>query len=637
MLQLKRVGFGFMLVILGLGYSASALCAPQDTSRNSVPCMSASAFIKDRMQGMFRSQLAGGALSFAGEDGWFETHPLLATMSLEAYRLDRDEIFLRQAYASIVSHFNHLFIEKDRDGDFLVESVHPSGQDVLQESAAFNAMLALDMENLARICLELGLPLRGLFWFDSTRLIKERLVTTCYDPDINAFSSVHPTTHMKYGSDEVYSLLASLFANSIGENISTAMLMNYLADPGAFHSQATDGASAGKVDSPQVTKRRIDKYLEILLLAEALDQNGLETQADSFRKNNAPTGQLPEDNADRPKGTGVYDDFLVCRLTQYPGKPVFAVLIELELFAKIAGAHALLNAKEIASLSQHLDQIRQFLDACRRGTAGNGTETSSNAAATLTAVRGVYKSISIAKERFHSGVIFSARDRSDIPGFDLGRAYQDLLMDAILSLRRVETALFDQQGAAQGFRLTSRLQMERIVAGQMITIQVSASANRAPEQIRSIILSRGSVIDTLYSHDPCLLLGPQDAPLIANHPFWVPSDWSPGVHTIAFTVDVHLGSGEHRKTHFRKSVYVDAPLTFHISFPEGNTLQQWGVPLDIHLQKHAPYAMSVQTGWFSPSGLSLKEGKSQSLYMEENQTEVSARIHVLAPNPVRPG
>jgi hypothetical protein len=613
------------------------MSSPQESPAAISPCISESAFIKDRMQGIFRTQLAGGALSLTGEDAWLRDLPLLATLCYEAYVLDRDEIFLQQAYGAIVGYFNYLFIERDRDGDFLIESAKNSPQEVPRESVAFNAMLALDMENLARICMELGLPLRGLFWFDSTRMIKERLVSSCYDPDGNRFLSADQNILNNNGRLDTFSLLPAYFTNAIGDNISTSILRRYLANPDAYCTGDNRSATVPHSGNLDTRSQQIETLLEHLLIAEMLDRNGMEIQAESYRKDNSPLLHSSDADAASTADTGAYDSFWGCRIANFKRKPVFPLLIELSLFANIAHAQELLNKKEFSELSRNLEHARLFIDSYRNEKVSINSVGQADAGSALAAVRSIYQSISIAKNRLKRGGYFSAHDRSELPGLDLEGAFKDLVKDAIHSLHQLESMIFHQQGVKNGFHLTSRLLKERAVVGEMITFQLSVSVNKVPEQIRSIILSSGSVIDTLHSRNPYFEINPHDAPLTANHSFWLPSDWLPGIHIIPFSVDVVMGTGERRKIHFTKSVYVDAPLSYYVSFPEGNTLQQWGVPLDIHLTKRAPYAMSIQTGWFSPSGLTLKEGTSQSLYMQENQGEALARIHVLAPSPIRPG
>jgi hypothetical protein len=631
----KFNGIRWFVITLIFACTGTAVGVAGEPPLDDTPCMAESAFIKDRMQGIFRTQLAGGALNFTGEDSWFSDYPLLATVSLEAYAIDGDDIFLQQAYASIVRYFNYLFIEKDMDGDYLIESSSESYGDIPMESVAFNAMLALDMENLARISLKLGLPLRGLFWFDSTRLIKERLVSHCYDPDAGHFRSPDRQHHPKTEMYDALSLLPAFFSNIVGDNISTAMLRRYLAHPAAYSSNTGDNSPAALDGDRDASLQRVERFVHFLLIAQMLDRCGLEVQAASYRADNA--SPPPEADAAAAASLGVYDGFWSCWTTRSPGGSVFSELIELELLVRICATTELLSASESAALSQKLEEIKRFIDDYRVDKVNNFIGMTSDPAGALAAVRKVFQFISIARDRYRSGVYFSARDRSEIPGFDLERAYNDLVNDAVQSLHQVETMIFDAQGAERGFQLTARLLKERAVVGEMISIQISVSSNRAPERIRSVILTRGSVIDTLFSGHPFREIKPQDGTLTAEHSFRLPSDWSPGIHTLPFTIDVLMGTGERRKIYFRKSISVDPPLSFYVAFPEGNTLQQWGVPMDVHLTKRAPYAMSIQTGWFSPSGLMLKEGPSQTLYMQENQGEASLRIHVLAPNPVRPG
>jgi hypothetical protein len=500
----------------------------------------------------------------------------------------------------------------------------------------FNAMLALDMENLARISMHLGLPLRGLFWYDSTRLIKERLVTICYDPDAACFLSQERYAHAESETHEAFSMLPTLFPNIVGDNISISLLRRHLSRP-EYHSihwgLNSPAAQGGDGDG---RRQRIETFLRYLLIAEMLDRNGMEIQAASYRADNSPP-PLPVDGAAALADLGIYDGFWHCWTAKYPGRFVFPAMIELDLFAHICTSTELVSASESATLAEKLGEIKRFIDAYRQDKITNSPGMVSDPAGALAAVRGVFQFISIARDRYRPGVYFSARDRSEIPGFDLERAFAQLVNDAVQTLRRVETRIFNSQGAERGFQLNARLLKERAVVGEMIPIQISVSANRAPERIRSVVLSRGSVIDTLYAQQPFREIQPEDGALSADHTYRLPSDWPPGIHTLPFTIEVLMATGERRKKHFRKSIFVDPPLSFYVSFPEGNTLQQWGVPLDVHLTKRAPYAMSIETGWFSPSGLTLKEGPSQMLYMTENQEQASTRIHVLAPNPVRPG
>ncbi|NIM22115.1 MAG: hypothetical protein GTO42_03375 [Candidatus Latescibacteria bacterium] len=596
-------------------------------------------FIKDRLRAIFRTQLASGVLSVSGADAWLEDYPILATLSLEAYRSDRDEAFLQHAYSSIARYFNYLFIEQDADGDFLIESPDWNGAGRSQERVAFNALLAMDMENLSRICLQLKVPLRGLLWHEGARMIRERLTTACYDADANIFFSLEPLTNEKRWRDGPFLLLPTLFPDGIGENFASSMLRQFLTNPNTTRANPTDG-SGGDGSAPFGESNIKTKHLlESCLVPEILERNGLVSEAANFRKKSMPQpGSTPlEQSSTRPSGAAVYEDYLTCRLAQSNGEHLFPPLLPLELFSRIAIAKYILRGEEGTSLMQSINEILHYVCMSRSPAESASNYRTIDDKTALAAVRQVYQSISIVKERRKRGAIFTPRDRTDIPGFDLDGAFTRLIQDVISALHRVESTIFHSQGNEKGFRLSSHLLKERTVIGETITLRLNISVNRAPEAIRSVLLSREALVDTLFHSNLPAELRPGGEPITLFHRFSVPSDWMPGIHTVPFSVTVRLGTGERRRLYFRKSIYLDPPVAFQVTFPEGRTLKDWGVPLDVQINKKAPYPVVIQTGWYSPSGLKLKEGKSQEIYMPELQNSVSTKLHVLAPSPIRPG
>ncbi len=603
-----------------------------DTPPGHETCLASGTILKDRMRNIFRTQLAGGGLNVSGTDAWLEDFPLLSTLCLKSHSIDADREFLQLAYTSIARYYNYLFIEKDTDGDFLIESADWELDGRPHERVAFNALLVLDMENLSRICLQLGVPLRGLFWHDGTLLIRERLIDTCYDPDANSFFSVEPVTHFKRHGDGYLSLLPTLFPSGLGENFAASMIRQYIS----HLSEPLIGGGASDPDSTvPLMSALIADQLKLLLLPEILERNGMFTESVTMRSKLDLAWSKTDLKA--PQGE-TYSDFLNCIAGQDELRRCYPALPALELFEAIVTFKQILKTEDAAELRESIEIISGFLTQFRETMIQSRpvSETFDGRTA-LAAIRRIDQSVSAIKHKQKRGAIFTARDRSDIPGFDFDGALTRLIDDVVQSLGRLETKVFKIQGFKSGFQVTGHLLKERAVVGQTITIRLAFSVNRSGESIRSIVLSRQSRVDTLMSRQVPVDMKPGAEPLVVQHQFAVPSSWSPGIMPLDFKLDIRMGSGERRRMHFFKSLYIDAPVTYRVDFPDGRVLQDWGVPLHIQLTKKAPYPVVIQTGWYSPSGLQLKEGRSQEIHMPENLDLATIQLHVLAPSPIRPG
>jgi hypothetical protein len=597
-----------------------------------VDCLSQGTFLKDRLRTVFRTQLAGGGLNLSGTDAWLDEYPLLSTLSLKSYLIDADREFLQLAYTSIARYFNYLFIEKDTDGDFLIESIDWEMDGRLHERVAFNSLLILDMDNLARICLELDVPLRGLFWHDGTLLVRERLIDACYDPDANAFFTVEPGTHFKRHQDGFLSLLPTLLAGNLGENFAAAMIRQYLP---RLTESSTHSTGPDPGDSVPRMSALIDNQLKRLLLPEILEGNELFYESVSTANSLDRAGSAA---GIEPLHGETYSDFFTCITGQAELGRLYSPLLPLELFAAVVAYKNILNPEDTAELGENTRILSDFLPRYRDSMIDQRpVEESLDGGAALAAIRQIYQSVSAVNQKRKQGALFSARDRNEIPGFDFDGAMTRLGDEVIQCLHRLETKVFMIRGLESGLQIAGLLQSERTVVGQTISFKLKLSVNRGGESIRSVILSRASQVDTLLSRQVPIELTPGAEPLVLTHRFGAPSGWSPGLHPLEFTIDLKFGSGERRRLYMARSVYIDAPITYRVEFPEGRALQDWGVPLNIQLIKKAPYPVVVQTGWYSPSGLQLREGLSQEINMPANLDGAAAQLHVLAPSPIRPG
>jgi hypothetical protein len=161
----------------------------EDTASLNAPLTRAS--MRDRaatdalLTSVFRTQNATGIYAPSDDDGAvLLTRPILATMALDAYATTHNTASLAQAANSIARYYSYLLSSADRDGDRMVESDSSvNGRDGRVEDPAFNALLALDTRNLARINLELRRPMQALYWYDGAHSIERAVVAATFDAD----------------------------------------------------------------------------------------------------------------------------------------------------------------------------------------------------------------------------------------------------------------------------------------------------------------------------------------------------------------------------------------------------------------------------------------------------------------------
>ena len=593
------------------------------------------------LQRVFDKQQRNGEIAFDASDSLFYRHPVMATLSLEAFRRTRDLAFLQRAHGALKGYFNYLLVYHDADKDFLIERSSFSGPDAAGdlEDVGFNTLLALDMLNLSQICLELGMPVDALFWYRGMRVVSERLVKSTYDPGALLFL---PTRASRAGTDNVVyglSVLPVYFATELGDEIPLQVIRHNMLGTKSTSADAParylswDFSPAERETAPYSAR-----LLRAILLLGALEWNGLGAEASRFAQGVVPK-MLAEAAAAPAAGQEDFSRYLAGVVESGGPFAWFPRFHDLAVLDQLVFRKSLLAPDEIAALRRSSAAIQQFLIA-RTGSfdpVAHPQAPSVQTGSVDADIRQLYFSISLLREKWKQRSLFSDADRSVVTGFDVYAAVSELIDDVIATLQCAENFQVDDRWRSSGFDLAVTLEKTSVGPGDPVPFALAVSASSSPVRIRSITVLRQQVVDTVMSAPSPIVVSPGDPPREYAYSHPAPRGSESTLVPLALTVETRFDDGRRERRHYRKGIFITRPVTCAVRFPNGTTLINGSVPVEILVTKHLAADAKIQAQWYSPAGLKPAEGRSVEALMPRQTKEASVLLNILVPNPCRPG
>jgi hypothetical protein len=614
---------------------AAALLAAFAVGSAAGPAVAQIPDMRQALGDVFAKQQRNGDIAFSGSDSLFYRHPVMATLSLETFRKTRDYAFLQKAHGAVKDYFNYLLVYRDSDRDLLVErsSVPGGASPQSVEDPGFNALLALDMASLSQICVELGMSADALFWYRGMRVVSDRVVRTTYDPESSSFL---PSDGPPAGGAPRFADLAVLpvyFADRLGDELPIQMIRNHLLAGDAAGSGAParyltwDFSSEDRASLPFA-----DRLLRAVLLLGALESNGLGDEAAALAAAMRPN--LAADSTASRSRTDAVIVFLSGLVESNGPFALFPRHQALTVLDEIVFRKSLLDAARVAALRRSAGSVREFVAAGGRAPAGSAAANRESVDAD---VRQVYFSISLLREKWKARSLFAESERTTAAGFDLYAAMSELFDDAVDELKTAENIAVEARWRSEGFDLAVSLEKQSVGPGEPVPLRFSLAASAAPVGVKSLAVLTPQGADTLMSAPSPVIVAP-DAPARVyafSHP--APRGTESALAPLVITAEVLFADGKRDRIRLRKSVFVTRPVTCTVRFPNGATLANGSVPVEILVKKNLSAPAKIQAEWYSPAGIKPAEGRSVEASMPENAREASLFLNILVPNPCRPG
>jgi hypothetical protein len=592
-LLVARIALSLLMVPQGL---ASATAPPGDRYLDP----DAARATEQLLSGVFRAQQASGDYALAGPSRALATHPLYATMALDAWRATRNTAALSQATYSVARYYGFLFSSSDRDGDRLVETPAPwRGRGAVIEDPAFNALLAADARSLAVANLELRRTMQALFWYDGARSVERAVVAGTFDPGAAYCFARDPVNARPLRSFSPAAAIPSEFRFVVGDNHAERMRAHVVRWAG--ESTASPVADGGADEAALDRLAAID-VLRFGSHGPVLESLRAAARADSSR---SPLSRYARGRAE-----------------------VTAALVEddvaLGIFHQIVRAAPGFTDGEKFRFDRAVPEVRAMVFSAQ--------PPASSPEAAGASISALYETVARLREMLRSSSFFSPEDRRAYPGVDANIATQRLLDDVASILRRAENRLFEWTYAGAGARVAVRLAADDVVVSESINARWEVAADRAP--LSWVALSAGVFGEAIAPVNA----GPGAAP---GSPLRFSTrvtgrGVTGSLRLLTFTAVFESAPGRQHRYHVDRSLFVHPPVGVAARFPQGRTIQGGVVPVELDIRRHAGAPVTAKYFWFSPSGLKLREGNSGTVSFGPADSTL-ARLHVEVPEPCRPG
>ncbi len=598
--------------------------------------------VLQELNAIYRTQGEDGSLEFKGSRAFFETYPLLATFALDANRTHPDPAFVSHSAAAAARYYGYLFTRRDRNANLLIEApiVGPDGKPFESaEDPGFNALLAIDMLSLARLNLELRKPFEALYWYEGARSVQRRVVEMCFDIDASYFFPVDTRSGNQIRSYFALSALPLAFEGLVGDNHAAGLINHYLLKSHMVLPEAPCSFVLSPDSSMDVGNGPdAGRLLKAALLAATLEARGFPAEAEST----AARALRSFTAAGTPVGTSVKPpaqyDRLVSLLRERQYEMLLDRTVAVDIFAALVRLKRKIDDNEIVRLESSVKVVEQFARDTQhaRRTSGAAPEKADVTRAE-TSIRNVFWTASTTSEQVSKGGFFDRQDSYAMSGLELGQATVRMLDDVVTWLRAVENDVNGAVARSAGIGIKATLMNERTVAGQKVEIRwVIDARTRTPVTIRSAQVIRGQEIDTLVRAGDDFVVEPGRP--ISFSAFFTARDRR--VHTLIpwiFKLTVMDGSGRKIQHNAFRTAYIEQQVEIVAVFPEGKVLQGLSVPIEIRMVKKTPSPVKIEGGWYSPSGLQLKEGQRFDRTIENERDTSVVAMNVLVPSPCRPG
>jgi hypothetical protein len=537
---------------------------------------------------------------------------------LGLYLQDKDVEFLRTLHASATAHLNYTLARLDADGDFLLEHrSYLAGGSTPLEDVGFNAMFAIDMASLSMLCVELRLPIDALYWYQGMLTISRQLVRVSYDAKSGAFHSYDNQSARRDASIQPLSALPTFFRSATGDNVANAVTRNYVLR-GRDQSGATPYDAA--TSSPAFVDTEAARRLAALATLSVVDANGYDDAALGF------AGRVRN-----PVG-GDYAPYFECLLQNEGYRTFIPRTVELHVLSGIAARSGLIDREVVTQLDAAIHHIETHLSTRRSVEPvayadADGLEQS---------VRRVYMTLSEMRGWWRKHELFTPVDRRRIPGFDANAAFDMLATQTITLLRQIETDISRARSSALGFDVTAVLKSDQVAPGSPIRYRIGLSSLISPIGVKSVHVLCQQKREAIQESDEPVVVRPGSG---REYEFSFKPRSAPmsTLIPVEMTVDVALADGRRLQYHFHHGVFISPPVTFEVVFPRGDTALGGSLPVALQIDKHVEKSVRVNTEWFSPSGLRLKEGKSLEVTIPQDEKRIEVPLTILLPANARPG
>jgi hypothetical protein len=551
---------------------------------------------------VFKTQTPAGTYDLPEPMRGFQTYPLLARASVDAYRATANTPGLSQAAYSIGRYYTNLQTTADRDGDRLIETFAAwAPRNAPIEDPAYNSLLALDFRSLARLNLELRRTFPALYWYDSARILERAVIAATFDGEAHYFFPRDPASGRAVRSLNPIAALPARFPDAVGENF---------ADKVAYHVVRWAGESAAPSLGVGDEEARA---VERLAAVEVLRIGGHDAVIASLTSGIGPaTG-------------GAVSRYATERVTI--SETLFDRTLPLDLLFLLARGSQKFSDVDIIRLERSLPAVRALAVA-----EGDGPVAGVTVEAAEQAIKAVYTAAADLREKLRVRAFFSESDRREFAGPDPGVSSQRLLDDVLAVTRRAESRLFRMRAQAGGMRVSAQLADDHVVSGESMTMRWEIST-RAPVAWRTVVAGVFGETLVTVKDSPIRIESTSPLRFTTRHALRVGAGI---MKTTTFILVLEDSTGARRRFHVDRSVFIHPPIGVVARFPEGRTIKGNVLPIEIDMKRHSPGSYAATYFWFSPAGLKLKEGNTGTIAFGAGDS-TGARLHVEIPSPCRPG
>ena len=547
---------------------------------------------------MFQSQSINGTYAPGDDGALLATRPLFATMAFDAYQTTHDAAALSQAAYSISRYYGFLTSAADHDGDRLIEVADVvNGQETRVEDPAFNALLAVDTRNLARLNLELRRTMPALYWYDAARSIERAVVAGTFDPETNYCFARDPASGQSLRRLTPVAALPAEFAFVVGSNHAEKIRAHVVG--------WASGASV-PIDSEGRAQASVEQLCAIDVLRGG-DHAGI---VDAMRKvihspltatTSVERYALARSASDVP----LTDDTVVLGL-----------LLNLERKGGLSDG-------EMFRLEHAIPDVALLAFSPRSPAIALDTAEG--------AIRAVYTGVSVLRERLRSPSFFNEEDKRAYPGVDANVAAQRLLDDVTCVLRRAENRAFAMR--YPGVRMVASPANDQSVNSETMVVRWEISTDNAPSTWKAI--SAGVFGEAVSP------VGGSPATVSPGVPLrfttrYTARNGAGTLRMLTFTAVFDNPAGGQSRCHIERSIYLNPPVAVVARFPRGRTIQTGSVPIQLTMRRHSGLSAGTKYFWFSPAGLRVSEGSSGTI-MFGAADSTATTLHVEIPSPCRPG
>jgi len=586
---------------------------------------------------VYRSQQPDGSLAFPGPHGLFRDYPLLATLTLSIQRDGTDAAFVSRSAASAARYYSYLFTSSDRNGNLLIETnlKYEDGSLLTGiEDPGYNALLSLDMINLARLNLVLRKPLEALYWYEGARTMQSQLVERCYDVDANFFFPFDINTGQKVHDYYALSIAPVLFGGNVGDNHVRSLVSHYVLQQSNVAPEPPSIFLEAPTDSTDPLFRP-DYLTKALVVAKTLHAAGYHEDARRVgeRVKDAITWGTEQDESSRRHPTAIAR-YLEHMLSEGKFTSAYDLHAATDIFAAVVRFKRRLPDNEIVRLDQSVRTVKSFEN---KMSDGSEQPSAHDLRATEVAIRDVFGAVSKTRELLNNRTMFDQEDSYRTSGLDIRTATMRLLDDVVYAMRRAENDMYRMVSQSAGLSVAATVLDERAVIDQQIEVRWAIFATGSdPVHIRSAEVIRGQESDSLMRAGETVVVQP-GRPHIFTSTFAARPEKVGALLPWNLTLSIYDGGGRRIRYNAMRTIFLEHPIDVTATFPGGQILRGLQLPIEIKFVKRTNTQVTLAGAWYSPSGLQLKEGKQFQITMSPAQDTISVSVKVLVPSPCRPG